>query len=107
MADPAVPGAGMAADIAEQPDGYAHLLAEGAPPIAEAAAQVARWAPRYVVFTARGTSDHAAHRPRCAVTFIGAFLGAAHDALRMHQLRQREPGKGQCDDGEHREERRE
>jgi len=50
----------MAADIAEQPGVYASLLAERAAPIAEAAAQIARWAPRHVVFTARGTSDHAA-----------------------------------------------
>jgi glucosamine--fructose-6-phosphate aminotransferase (isomerizing) len=54
------PGNGMAADIAEQPGVYASLLAERAAPIAEAAAQIARWAPRHVVFTARGTSDHAA-----------------------------------------------
>jgi glutamine---fructose-6-phosphate transaminase (isomerizing) len=54
-------GKGMAADIAEQPEGYERLLsAEHAGPIAEVAAQVARWQPRHVVFTARGTSDHAA-----------------------------------------------
>jgi glucosamine--fructose-6-phosphate aminotransferase (isomerizing) len=51
----------MAADIAEQPEGYARLLAPGhADAIAEVAAQVAGWRPRHVVFTARGTSDHAA-----------------------------------------------
>jgi glucosamine--fructose-6-phosphate aminotransferase (isomerizing) len=54
-------GVGMAADIAEQPDGYARLLApEHADAIAEVAARVAEWRPRHVVFTARGTSDHAA-----------------------------------------------
>src|SRR5436305_1954886 len=54
-------GTGMAADIAEQPAGYERLLAaEHAGAIAEVAAQVARWRPRHVVFTARGTSDHAA-----------------------------------------------
>src|SRR6185437_1802605 len=47
------------------------------------------------------TSDHAAHGPGCTVTFIGAFPGAAHDALRVHQLRQRQPGERQCEDGEH------
>src|SRR2546429_2652111 len=50
----------MAADIAEQPDGYARLLGESAGAIAEVAARVADRAPRHVVFTARGTSDHAA-----------------------------------------------
>jgi len=54
-------GTGMAADIAEQPAGYERLLAAGhADAIAEVAAQIARWQPRHVVFTARGTSDHAA-----------------------------------------------
>ncbi|KXK62950.1 glucosamine-6-phosphate deaminase [Micromonospora rosaria] len=51
----------MAADITEQPDGYARLLsAEYADPIARVAAVIARRRPRHVVFTARGTSDHAA-----------------------------------------------
>jgi glucosamine--fructose-6-phosphate aminotransferase (isomerizing) len=56
----AQPGAGMTADIAEQPSGYARLLDEGAGPIASVAEQVAAWRPRSVIFTARGTSDHAA-----------------------------------------------
>ncbi|WKU08573.1 SIS domain-containing protein [Micromonospora sp. HUAS LYJ1] len=51
----------MAADIAEQPAGYARLLStEPAAAIARVAAAVARRRPRHVVFTARGTSDHAA-----------------------------------------------
>jgi glutamine---fructose-6-phosphate transaminase (isomerizing) len=54
-------GAGMAADIAEQPDGYERLLtARRIDEIAKVAAQIAHWQPRHVVFTARGTSDHAA-----------------------------------------------
>lgn len=54
-------GAGMAADIAEQPEVFARLLAaDNAAAIASVAAQIARWRPRHVVFTARGTSDHAA-----------------------------------------------
>jgi len=54
-------GKGMAADIAGQPEGYARLLgAEHAGAIAEVAARVAAKPPRHVVFTARGTSDHAA-----------------------------------------------
>ncbi|WP_430781001.1 SIS domain-containing protein [Actinoplanes sp. G11-F43] len=51
----------MAADIAEQPAGFARLLEEepsGA--IAEVAAEVARRAPRSILFVGRGTSDHAA-----------------------------------------------
>lgn len=60
-ADAARPGAGMAADIAEQPAGYARLLQPAyADPIAEVAAAIAGRRPRHVVFTARGTSDHAA-----------------------------------------------
>lgn len=55
------PGAGMAADIDEQPATYARLLsAEHAGPIARVAAAIAAHQPRHVVFTARGTSDHAA-----------------------------------------------
>ncbi|WP_434744111.1 SIS domain-containing protein [Micromonospora sp. SH-82] len=51
----------MATDIAEQPAGYARLLTpEYADPIARVAAVIARRRPRHVVFTARGTSDHAA-----------------------------------------------
>ncbi|QOC95165.1 SIS domain-containing protein [Micromonospora craniellae] len=51
----------MTADIDEQPAGYARLLsAEYAAPIARVAAAVAERRPRHVVFTARGTSDHAA-----------------------------------------------
>jgi glutamine---fructose-6-phosphate transaminase (isomerizing) len=54
------PGAGMAADIAEQPETFARLLDEGAKDIATVAAEIARREPRHVIFTARGTSDHAA-----------------------------------------------
>ena len=51
----------MAADIAEQPEGYARLLeGEPAKAIADAAARVAERRPRHVVFVGRGTSDHAA-----------------------------------------------
>jgi glucosamine--fructose-6-phosphate aminotransferase (isomerizing) len=51
----------MAADIAEQPAGFARLL-EGphAEAIAAVAATVAQRRPRHVVFAGRGTSDHAA-----------------------------------------------
>ena len=54
-------GQGMAADIAEQPAGYARLLeGEPAAAIATVAARVAERRPRHVVFVGRGTSDHAA-----------------------------------------------
>ena len=57
----AEPGAGMAADIAEQPAGYARLLQpERTEAIARVAGRLAERRPRHVVFTARGTSDHAA-----------------------------------------------
>ncbi len=54
-------GQGMAADIAEQPAGYARLL-EGAHAraVAAVAARIAERRPRHVVFVGRGTSDHAA-----------------------------------------------
>ncbi len=55
------PGAGMAADIDEQPAAFARLLTtEHAGAIAQVAAAIAEHGPRHVVFTARGTSDHAA-----------------------------------------------
>ncbi|MGW0502709.1 SIS domain-containing protein [Micromonospora sp. NPDC003241] len=51
----------MAADIDEQPAGYERLLsADYSAPIARVAAAIAERRPRHVVFTARGTSDHAA-----------------------------------------------
>ncbi|HEX2773409.1 MAG TPA: SIS domain-containing protein [Micromonosporaceae bacterium] len=51
----------MAADIAEQPATYARLLEPAhADAIARVAAVIAERRPRHVVFTARGTSDHAA-----------------------------------------------
>jgi glucosamine--fructose-6-phosphate aminotransferase (isomerizing) len=54
-------GEGMAADIAEQPAGYARLLTgEPAAAIAEVAQAVAQRRPRHVMFVGRGTSDHAA-----------------------------------------------
>ena len=54
------PGSGMRTDIDEQPQVYARLLDERAGAIAEVARQIDTWQPRHVIFTARGTSDHAA-----------------------------------------------
>lgn len=50
----------MAAEIAEQPDAWYRLLAEGGAAVADVARQVRRRAPRFVLLVARGTSDHAA-----------------------------------------------
>jgi glutamine---fructose-6-phosphate transaminase (isomerizing) len=55
-----VPGALMAAEIAEQPVALQRLLDDGAAEIAVVAEQIRRRAPRFVLFAARGTSDHAA-----------------------------------------------
>ncbi len=57
---PTAPGALMAAEIAEQPDVWRRLLTDGREPIRAAAARIAARAPRFVLFVARGTSDHAA-----------------------------------------------
>jgi glutamine---fructose-6-phosphate transaminase (isomerizing) len=53
-------GQGMAADIAEQPDVFARLLDAASGPVAAIARRIAAQTPRQVIFTARGTSDHAA-----------------------------------------------
>ncbi|WP_043512934.1 MULTISPECIES: SIS domain-containing protein [unclassified Actinoplanes] len=51
----------MAADIAEQPEGFARLLdGPHADAIAGVAAEIAARRPRNVLFVGRGTSDHAA-----------------------------------------------
>jgi len=54
------PGALMAAEIAEQPAALQRLLEEGIAAVREVADHVARRRPRFVLLTARGTSDHAA-----------------------------------------------
>lgn len=58
--DQTSPGHLMAAEIAEQPQVWRRLLDDGREPIRAAAAQIAAAAPRFVLFVARGTSDHAA-----------------------------------------------
>lgn len=50
----------MTAEIAEQPRTLQRLLDEGSGPIAEVAAWWRARRPRFVLFAARGTSDHAA-----------------------------------------------
>ncbi|MFC8450694.1 SIS domain-containing protein [Kitasatospora sp. NPDC057223] len=56
----AVPGRIMAAEMAEQPAVLQRILDEGAPKIREIAAEIAARSPRFVLLTARGTSDNAA-----------------------------------------------
>ncbi len=53
-------GRTMAGEIAEQPAVYRRILTDGRHGIAEVAAAVERRRPRFVLFLARGTSDHAA-----------------------------------------------
>jgi glutamine---fructose-6-phosphate transaminase (isomerizing) len=55
-----MPGALMAAEIAEQPDVLARLLRDGAEAARTARAAIERYRPRFVLLAARGTSDHAA-----------------------------------------------
>lgn len=54
------PGRIMAGEMAQQPDVLRRLLTEGAPAIRETARAIAARRPRFVLLTARGTSDHAA-----------------------------------------------
>ena len=54
------PGRIMAAEMAEQPAVLQRILDEGAPKIREIAAEIAARNPRFVLLTARGTSDNAA-----------------------------------------------
>lgn len=53
-------GALMTAEIAEQPEMFARILAAGAARIRDVAAAVRAREPRFVLLVARGTSDHAA-----------------------------------------------
>jgi glucosamine--fructose-6-phosphate aminotransferase (isomerizing) len=53
-------GTFMAAEIAEQPEVYERILGEGLGHIQEVAEAIRARQPRFVLFVARGTSDHAA-----------------------------------------------
>ncbi|MGW2342774.1 SIS domain-containing protein [Streptomyces sp. NPDC001661] len=57
---PERPGRIMTREMHEQPDVLRRLLADGAPRIQDVARRVADRAPRFVLLTARGTSDNAA-----------------------------------------------
>jgi glucosamine--fructose-6-phosphate aminotransferase (isomerizing) len=54
------PGRIMAREMAEQPAVLRRILTEGAPRIRETAEEIAARSPRFVLLTARGTSDNAA-----------------------------------------------
>lgn len=54
------PGRIMAGEMAEQPAVLRRILEEGAPRIRQAASAIAARSPRFVLLTARGTSDNAA-----------------------------------------------
>ncbi|MGP3969576.1 SIS domain-containing protein [Streptomyces sp. 6N223] len=54
------PGQLMSREMAEQPEVLRRLLDEGASPIREVAGRIAARRPRFVLLTARGTSDNAA-----------------------------------------------
>ncbi|MFD7418363.1 glucosamine-6-phosphate deaminase, partial [Kitasatospora purpeofusca] len=54
------PGRIMSGEMAEQPAMLRRILEVGAPRIREVAAEIAARKPRFVLLTARGTSDNAA-----------------------------------------------
>ncbi|HSA51428.1 MAG TPA: SIS domain-containing protein [Yinghuangia sp.] len=54
------PGAIMSAEMAEQPEVLRRILADGTPCIREVADAISGRGPRFVLLTARGTSDNAA-----------------------------------------------
>ncbi|MFF6976385.1 SIS domain-containing protein [Streptomyces sp. NPDC008343] len=55
-----LPGRIMAREMADQPAVLRRILSQGAPAIRRVALEIAARAPRFVLLTARGTSDHAA-----------------------------------------------
>ena len=55
-----VPGAIMAREIAEQPAVFDRILTDGLGAVRAVAAELAERRPRFVLLTARGTSDNAA-----------------------------------------------
>ncbi|MBO8186924.1 SIS domain-containing protein [Streptomyces spirodelae] len=57
---PSTPGTIMSGEMAEQPAVLRRILDEGAPAIREVAERIAAKNPRFVLLTARGTSDNAA-----------------------------------------------
>lgn len=71
-------GETMAAEIDEQPAVLARIVRQGQPAIAAVAAAISARAPRFVLFVARGTSDHAALYAKYLVeTRLGWAAGLA------------------------------
>jgi glucosamine--fructose-6-phosphate aminotransferase (isomerizing) len=71
-------GALMAAEIQEQPEVYARILRDGRSRIAAVAEAVRMRGPRFALFIARGTSDHAALYAKYLVeTLLGLPAGLA------------------------------
>jgi len=71
----------MAAEIKEQPQVLARILADGRPHIAAVGRAIRARAPRFVLFVARGTSDHAALYAKYLVeTRLGLPAGLRQDS---------------------------
>ncbi|MDN4614089.1 SIS domain-containing protein [Leifsonia sp. F6_8S_P_1B] len=66
----------MRAEIAEQPEVWARLLARSGP-VAEAVERIRAAQPRFVTFIARGTSDHAATYGRYAADVLCGLPGGS------------------------------
>ena len=73
----------MAAEIAEQPAVWARLLGEGRDQFQHAAAAINRHAPRFVLFVARGTSDHAALYAKYVVEILHSLPAGLVSASTM------------------------
>jgi glucosamine--fructose-6-phosphate aminotransferase (isomerizing) len=69
MDDAGIPGRHMSAEIAEQPEVFAEVLA-GRDAIIEVAAHIAARRPRFVLLTARGSSEHAARYARFLIEIL-------------------------------------
>jgi glutamine---fructose-6-phosphate transaminase (isomerizing) len=65
------PGALMAAEIAEQPAALERMLRDGSAAAAQARRAIEGYRPRFVLFAARGTSDHAALYGKYLVEVVG------------------------------------
>lgn len=73
-----MPGDLMAAEILEQPAVFERILRDGLSPIDSAARRIREAAPAFVLFAARGTSDHAALYAKYLVeTLLGLPAGLA------------------------------
>src|SRR5436309_8246356 len=69
-------GEWMAAEIRQQPDVYRRILESGQQEIERVAKAIRAWSPRFVLFAARGTSDHAALYAKYLVeTWLGLPAG--------------------------------